>query len=524
MKTSRTWLSWLSVPLCLCVSLASAQEAPMPAETANPEEVELVVEVLAEQPIPSTGSTLNAFLVDADKAAQSSSGKYWIGLLCVDAGEALRDQLGLEAGVGLLVETVTEEAPAKKAGLRKHDVLLNVTIAADDPKAESKPLTEVTQLVEAVQKTETKPLRLIVIRRGQKQTIEVTPAERPQGQDNAVRVRVLEFDKEHEHVRQLLQAHQKQAEAQGQQSGQAGERVRANARVIEQKLGGQQLGVIEQKIGEAGVANLGLRLAGPIFVHKPQAAKLPEGMSMEFHQVVGQPEHILVRKGDQKWDVTADQLDKLPDDIRAIVAQQMAARRGLGAATAIQYRKDLHSAPAQPGVQVPTVVRYSEVNPNAQSNVTESRTVQVARLPDDLSITVTRSGGEPAKITVKSKDQTHQITDAELDKLPAEVRKHVEPFLTPRNANAPSTLKTWTSKVTPPAAFSASPEHAQKFAKEMQEAMRRQNEAFEKSGVFQKADSLEASRQQQNAILKQLQQLTEKVEKLQQAVEKSTTK
>ncbi len=56
-------------------------------------------------------------------------------------------------------------------------------------------------------------------------------------------------------------------------------------------------------------------------------------------------------------------------------------------------------------------------------------------LPDDLSISVTRSGKQPAKIVVKRDKDQWEVTEKELDKLPADVRPHVERMLG-RGANA----------------------------------------------------------------------------------------
>jgi hypothetical protein len=56
-------------------------------------------------------------------------------------------------------------------------------------------------------------------------------------------------------------------------------------------------------------------------------------------------------------------------------------------------------------------------------------------LPENLSITVTRSGKQPAKITVNRGKDHWEVTEKELDKLPADVRPHVERLLG-RGANA----------------------------------------------------------------------------------------
>lgn len=122
------------------------------------------VEVFFSNPSVDTGSGL--FMYSDPGTAQADPGKYWVGLHCVDAGEALRQQLGLEEGVGLIVESVTDEAPAKKAGIQEHDVLLSVQLPSDDLNAEPKTLKGVLALIENVQKAETKPLKLTWLRRG----------------------------------------------------------------------------------------------------------------------------------------------------------------------------------------------------------------------------------------------------------------------------------------------------------------------------------------------------------------------
>jgi len=47
-------------------------------------------------------------------------------------------------------------------------------------------------------------------------------------------------------------------------------------------------------------------------------------------------------------------------------------------------------------------------------------------LPKDLTIIVTKQGSEPAKIVVRRGDKTWEVTEKELDKLPKDIRPHVE--------------------------------------------------------------------------------------------------
>jgi len=50
-------------------------------------------------------------------------------------------------------------------------------------------------------------------------------------------------------------------------------------------------------------------------------------------------------------------------------------------------------------------------------------------LPDNLSINVTREGDQPARITVKRDDETWEVTEETLDKLPEDLRPHVQRLL-----------------------------------------------------------------------------------------------
>lgn len=101
--------------------------------------------------------------------------KYWIGLGCELATDALKSQLGLTEKQALLVTMVADESPAKAAGFQVHDVITTVKFGE-----ESKPLDSIATLTTMVAQAEANPLVLSVIRQGKPQDITVTPAERPQ--------------------------------------------------------------------------------------------------------------------------------------------------------------------------------------------------------------------------------------------------------------------------------------------------------------------------------------------------------
>jgi TolA-binding protein len=57
-------------------------------------------------------------------------------------------------------------------------------------------------------------------------------------------------------------------------------------------------------------------------------------------------------------------------------------------------------------------------------------------VPENLSVMIHKEGNEPAKIVVKRGDDKWEITEKELDKLPKDVRTHVERFFGPAAGGA----------------------------------------------------------------------------------------
>jgi hypothetical protein len=102
---------------------------------------------------------------------KSSIGKFMIGVAAQPVSEALAEQLQLEPDTGLVVEQISKDSPAEKAGLKVDDVLLF---------ADQKPLTKVEDLVAAVQTAGEKKeaLSLTLVRDDKEMSIELTPEER----------------------------------------------------------------------------------------------------------------------------------------------------------------------------------------------------------------------------------------------------------------------------------------------------------------------------------------------------------
>ena len=176
--------------------------------------------------------------------------------------KALDAQLNLH-GEGLLVEHVSKDGPAAKAGIEANDVLLAV---------DGMPLKEAGDLEAAL--NEGKEISLKVLRGGKPLTISVTPAKR-------------EDERLH---------------------------LRPDSQDIER--------AIREKLKEAGISDLSFnvmlpgRFAPPGFHVGPE---LPDDVSVTIRKQGKQPAEAEVKRGDQSWTVKDSDVSSLPEELRALV-------------------------------------------------------------------------------------------------------------------------------------------------------------------------------------------------------------
>jgi hypothetical protein len=206
----------------------------------------------------------------AAEAEPLKPGDYWIGLACAAAGEALRAQLGLEEKQGLVVENVVPESPAAKAGVEVNDVLVS---------AGDQLLLKVQDLMGAVDRAKENTLTLEFYRAGKRKKIDVTPAKRPD--EAAMPKPSSKASDYHDAIRSYFD---------------------------------------QLRPGEGGTPPLRFRYFHPGAV-LPQGSRamsmsLPGDMSVAVTKRGDEPAQVKVQKGDQKWEVTADKLDELPDEVR----------------------------------------------------------------------------------------------------------------------------------------------------------------------------------------------------------------
>ncbi|HUY32207.1 MAG TPA: PDZ domain-containing protein [Pirellulales bacterium] len=205
---------------------------------------------------------------------------YWIGVACGELTDALKAQLELTEGQGVLVDEVVPDSPAAQAGLKKYDVLVS---------AGDKALTNPQDLVDAAAQAKGTELSLQFIRAGKKLTLTVMPAMRP-AQPRAGAEVEMPVDVDAGALRELIQ----------------------------------------QYMRRHGGGSWRMRMLQPGMVLPPGAPPgahfdtiLPENLSISISRQGKQPAKVSVKQDDKSWELTEDKLQELPDDIRPHVERML---------------------------------------------------------------------------------------------------------------------------------------------------------------------------------------------------------
>ncbi len=197
-------------------------------------------------------------------------GEFWLGLECYPVPPPLAEQLGLEAQGGLVIEQVVPGSPAEQAGLKRHDVVVG---------AGEKPIAQIPELIAAVNEAGEGELKLEIIRGGKRQEITATPAPRPRDD----RPRVWREPPRGEDLDRLWQW-----------------------------FGRVDPDADWQRPLRFHFFHPGAIVPPGADLHPP----LPADVTVVIRKTGEEPTKITVRRGDDSWEVSEQDLDKLPDDIR----------------------------------------------------------------------------------------------------------------------------------------------------------------------------------------------------------------
>ena len=234
------------------------------------------------EPVPGVITTGPGRVVISGEAAVVQPGEYWLGVECMPVPPPLRAQLGLPENQGLLVVGVMPDSPAAKAGIAQHDVLLA---------AAGKPLASPRDLIQAVETAKEGKLAIEVLHEGKKKTIEATPAKRPE--EARRKAMPLPDGADWETVQKWIERMRPGEQAEGQPP-------------------------LRFRFFHPGAILPKDMLAQP---------PLPANLSVAISKEGDQPAKIVVKRGDDKWEVTEKELDKLPADVRPYV-ERMLGRGG----------------------------------------------------------------------------------------------------------------------------------------------------------------------------------------------------
>jgi membrane-associated protease RseP (regulator of RpoE activity) len=206
---------------------------------------------------------------------------------------------------GIIVQEVVPDSPAAKAGFAQNDLIVKVN---------DKKITDVSEVLQAVETAKDKEMKLEITRDGQPKTIAVTPAKRPE--EARIPAPPAESD------------------------------IEAFRKWIEQLPPGSgfgQQGPMQFRFFRPGVI---LPRGAPI--HPP----LPENMSISITKTGDKPADIVVKMGDEKWEVSEKELDKLPEKVRPFVDRMLGLATSTGAGAMRWIPEVTPFSPPEPGATV----------------------------------------------------------------------------------------------------------------------------------------------------------------------------
>lgn len=212
--------------------------------------------------------------------------QYRIGLDCAPVSEALRVHLRLPDDAGLLVNGVMSNSPAGRAGIQRFDIVVE---------ADGTPVTSIGDLVRAVNEAKDTELNMAIIHEGERQLVKVTPEKRDESE-----------------ILRLRNGFANRVGRNAWPQGMGPDFSQQIQRQIEEAMEQMQFGPLG-----------GFRQFGPGIVLDNH--QLPNGfnLKMSVERNNDGPATIKIERGDEKWEVTEDNLNALPDDVRPMVENML---------------------------------------------------------------------------------------------------------------------------------------------------------------------------------------------------------
>jgi len=198
-------------------------------------------------------------------------GEYWIGVECGPMTGELPEDPDSPRERGIVVGNVVPDGPAAKAGIEPGDVILE---------AGKKPVAKIQDLIDAINDVKQDELSLKIDRDGKVKKITVTPAKRPRlhvGQHFVP----IPGDPDSEQLKRWF------------------------GRLWP---------------GADGPGSMQFRFIHPGTILPPGASvrpPLPKDMTVIITKTGNEPATVVIEQGDERWEVTEENLDDLPEKVRA---------------------------------------------------------------------------------------------------------------------------------------------------------------------------------------------------------------
>lgn len=371
---STHWLrraGWATVPV-LMLFLAAAPLARQSAAAPPGDSKAAPHDPTAPPRLPGAHPTHGAIVPHGVRPSD-----YWLGIECYPVPAPLQAQLNLPEQQGLLVESVVPDSPAAKAGIKPFDILMKVG---------DKPLKAPGELIEAVEAAKDKEVSLEVLRGGKPQKIKAKPVRRPEG------------------------------EAAMPHEPHAGEADWATLRKwLEQTR--QQL---ERHVITPEMPALRFRFLHPGAI-LPPVAPLPPNTTVSVTKKGNEPAKITVTRDNEKWEVTENELGKLPPDLRPHV-EQMLGRVAFGVQGRVgePRRPEAERPPRDAPPEQPGAERRME----RQMDLINRRIEQLQNTVNEMRERLPRMMEERIERMQKSVEEMRErARDRERDKAPPKPRE-----------------------------------------------------------------------------------------------------
>ncbi|MFW5693119.1 MAG: S1C family serine protease [Thermoguttaceae bacterium] len=287
-------------------------------------------------------------------------GEFWLGVQCYPVPRPLADQLGLTEQGGLVIEEVVPESPAEKAGLKRHDVVVE---------AGGKPIAHIPELIAAVNAAGEEELTLGIVRGGKRREVTATPARRPP-EDRPRRWREPPRGEDLDRLWQWFGRVEPDADWQGP--------LRFH------------------------FFHPGAILPPGAELHPP----LPDDMSVVIRKKGAQPTRITVERGDESWEVSENELGKLPDDVRPHVERML----GRFPVTGPEGVRILPRRPGDPAM--PEAFEKPAPNPEAFEHHLEQQIDEMNRRLEEMRRSLDRWRGQGQPRAPRRPDRARPNPDA----------------------------------------------------------------------------------------------------------------